>query len=50
MERSFELAPFFLVATLQRMIARGYYEGTQDDGYGKKARVALEACVIDPEC
>lgn len=50
MEQSFELAPFFLVATLQRMIARGYYDGKQDDGYSKEARVALEACMIDPEC
>jgi tetratricopeptide (TPR) repeat protein len=50
MERSFELAPFFLVATLHRLKDRGYYEGDPNDAYTKAARVGLEACMIDPEC
>lgn len=49
-EQSFSRAPFYLQLMLQRMKARGYYDGEETDAYSRSARLGLEACMLDPEC
>lgn len=50
LEQSFALEPFYLEATLGRMINRGYYAGAAGDDYSEAAHIGLQACMIDPEC